>query len=249
VPINIFRGNSRKEIKLRFFIAFASIGAFFFILFAIINIIVKDYVPAIIEIALTLLIFLLIIKTLKSRNLFWATNFGLIPIIVISLINFLNGGFNNTGIYLTFGLPLVCLFLAGRRKGTYAVLFYLFCITLIQFVLTDYISRAVEYDNFTFLIYLVGFLIVYVMTWLYHTAWNLSEEVVENDKKYIEQSKNDLERQVKELEKVKSELQQSLKKTQEANEELRRVNRVIIGRELKMAELKDRIRELEKKTP
>jgi len=79
------------------------------------------------------------------------------------------------------------------------------------------------------------------------TEKKAAADLLKQKAKEIEDANSNLKSEVVEREKVEEALRQSASDLEKKNAELERMNRLFVGRELRMAELKERIEELEKK--
>jgi len=241
-----FSGQSNIVIRIRFYVIFGLIGGVIFFLYALSNVVAKDYFYVILEGFLSLFSFYLSYVTYKSRSLKMAISFGIIPIFIISLTNFIVGGYEGTGILWTYVLPLVVIFIAGSKRGIIALTVFLI-ITLFHFLFLHnlYPNSTIGYSTIEYITFFISFSTVSVMTYLFQNAWDTSERYLSTEKVVERQFKEDLVTKVEELEQTKLDLEEALEKTKETNIKLQKINNVVIGRELKMRELKNKLKSLD----
>lgn len=242
--LNFFRESTDPEmVRTKFFVFYGSFGFLAFSIYSAINFILGDTVAGIFELILALFSLFLTFLTIKTKSPFWGETLGIIPLLFISINNFVNGGFLDTGIYWTYVVPLVAIFLCGIRKGTIIGLTFVAATALYYYGGTffGYIPR---YNSWQYYTYLASFLSVLFMSILFQQAWNQSQGIIRSQRDRVEKIKQKLEEKVTELEKTKANLENSLNVINKTHEQLQKQTDVLINRELRMAELKDEITKL-----
>lgn len=234
------KNSTPTDIRLRFTIFFGIFGVIIFTIYASINLIAKDYPFAIFEAVLAVMSLALAYLTFKSNSEKWARSFGFIPIVMISLSNFVFGGFENTGIYWTFIIPPIIVYLTGIKRSLIIIGIF-FLITVAYYSATVLGIFEIRYTIVEFLTFVFSFLSIYLMSYLFKLSWNMSEKLLENQKGDLQKITDELKIKVDQLELTKLELELSLEEKQKMNDELSKFNKLTVDREVKMVELKKEI--------
>lgn len=161
----------------------------------------------------------------------------LILVVSVSLaVMQLTGGIQDTGIFWFYVMPTSVFFLSGRRGGVFWMgVVFLFSITIV--FLQTYGVVDTPYSTVTVRQMLFSLLVASVMVYAYE--------------KRVESENVGSRRKTKELMKLNEDLAQEIASRREAEkqltsrtDELERTNRLLVGRELRMIELKKEIKKL-----
>ncbi len=224
----LFGNKSREEIQILFTIGFGIFGIVAFSTYSIINFVILDFPIAILEAALTIYTAVITLFLYRSKNIILATRYGVVPLVVITAHNFISGGFYGTGILWCYTFPLVATFISGRKNGVVlSSLFLMF--TFIFFILfkagltPEFVTFL--YNDFYYLMFVITFGGIAFMTYLIQSAWDASSYAL-------------MESQEK--------LENAIAEVAENNQELTRINKIMIDRELRMSELKSMLKKINK---
>ncbi|MCA9333701.1 hypothetical protein KC963_01510, partial [Candidatus Saccharibacteria bacterium] len=142
-------------------------------------------------------------------------------------------------------LPILAVFLQGRVASTFTMATYIIA-TLVYMISSTATGQGYAfYTGFYYLMHLITLLTVWMMSVLLRTAWKDSEAKILKQKDDLAKTQELLAEQVVDLLDAKTKAEESLAELESKNEELRTINEMVVGRELKMIELKQRIAELE----
>ncbi|MFA6295966.1 MAG: hypothetical protein WC663_01290 [Patescibacteria group bacterium] len=228
--------------KKRFFYFLAIIGMLIFSAYAFINLYLKDFSTAILEFVFVVMLLAAII--LINFPKYWNTALflGSLTITFISIHNYSTGGFDSTGLYWVYMFPPIIFMVQGYKKGLYwsiifyAILLIIFFLHLSNVSLPKYFSFP--YSTYTLIIFLISLAIILILFCIYQREQERFQKLLNVQ---IEQNKKVSEN----LRKSLFARDESFKKTEEKTNELETLNSLMIGRELKIIELKNKIKELE----
>lgn len=231
----------RAEIQILFMLSFGIFGMTAFSIYSFINFVVGDFPIAILELVLVIYTAIVTVKTIKNNDLKFASNFGVVPLIVITVHNFISGGFYGTGLLWCYTFPLVATFISGKRKGA-LLSFYFIMFTFFFYIINKanplLLPAEFLYGDFYYLMFALTISVVSFMTYIYQAAWDAS------DKKLLSEQYK-LSVSLEELESTKEKLENAIAEVAERNQELTRINKIMINRELRMVELKSMLKKLD----
>lgn len=227
--------------QIRFLVVWGGIGCIIFTTYAVINFYLQDYPIAIIELLLAVIILFAVVIGVKSKQSNPATFIGLIPILIISVHNFISGGFDETGILWCYTLPLVAVFLVGKQLGFYLHVFFVMC-TYLFYLLATTDSFTFLYTDFEYFMFVVTLSIVFILTYLFQTAADSKSELIEKTAQELIEKNKQLKDRLDQLGSTKKRLAESVYKLEDANKDLDEMNKTLIGRELRMIQLKKELK-------
>lgn len=221
-----------EENKENFLKSIAVTGALFIGGYAIWNLIIGDLFYGILEAILSLCLVVSLVFIME-RRLSSATGLGSFVLFYVALQNFCTGGFDNTGMLWSFVFPILIFMIQGGKAGSkWSGSFFL--IVAVAIVGDNYVGwYDLPYPDFTLATFVVVFTVISAICYYYQI-------VLERDQILVAKIARESEKPSKDLLKALSDYK--LK-----TEELEKLNSFMSGRELRMIELKEKIKELEKK--
>lgn len=227
-------------IKIRFLVISGIIGSLLLITYAIINFAIADYPAAVMELIMGLMMLAAVIISVVTMKLGLASALGLFPVVFMTMHNFNSGGFFDTGLLWCYILPPVSIFLVGTQISTVIhVLFLLFTLLLRTLANTGQVNFL--YGDFEYLMFVLTYTTVFLLTALFETAWQQSNSALIVKGLLLGEKNLELERTIDTLTKTKGELSASVGRYESANKLLTEANQKVIEREKKMVELKRKL--------
>src|SRR4030042_3710076 len=158
---------------------------------------------------------------------------------ILILINFFpqESTVTNNASWIPF-FPIVAMFLLNKRPGILMTLLYFFVVVGI------FIVNLFQIPGNQTLIFTIIFSLGTTIFLLYSY-----KNIEENIKQLTKQREEELERMVIQLGTVTTKLQDNLMRAAKQKEELENMNKLMVGRELAMADLKKRVSEEDKQPP
>lgn len=232
----ILQNNS--NIKNSFLFYFSYLFSVFLFIFSLINFILKNYLE-VISFLIFGLIFIANISALKyTKNISLAKSIVIFLIIELFLFLLIRGGIANTGIYWLFIYPIVVFFIKGKKKGIYwAVFFIIFLFILLYLKKIGTIYLAFESINIYMTIAFIVLISLFIYIYQYiieYTSFTIREK-----NKEIHLVNQKLSDEVRQRKKIEKKLLQELV-------ESKKINKLTIKRELKIIDLKEKIKNLTK---
>lgn len=169
--------SSKPHLRLRLlFINLFGLIAFLTIsIFALINFVIGDYIPALLETLVLILIIVSIINIRQTQKTNFVEFTAPLIILIMTLNNFIGGGFNQTGILLMFPYPLVVLFVARLKKGL-AWIIILFGVMFSIYTL--HLNEVLElpYEDFTIKMSFLSLFIISLLVYIYQYSFEKSQD-------------------------------------------------------------------------
>ncbi len=235
--ISVTFAQSRK----RFLVGVAILGAVIFVSYAIVNFTISDIWPAYLELALGIVCVLAIILIRYERTVTAALVTGALVIAIISIHNFGTGGFYSTGPFWIFMFPPIIFVLRGYRRGLIwlGAMFGVFLLIWWLRPWPDYFT--LPYSDFFILMFLIVLAVVSVLIYFYQYSQEQSQRMIARQTLQLQKNNASLQRQIEEKE-------QAMKEMTEKQAEVEKLNRLMIGREIRMKEMKEEIALIKGKT-
>ncbi len=240
-----FNYKTLDELRSKFFLIFGACGSIFLPLYAVVNLAIGNYTVAVFDVVIALVILLVSVITIKLKSTKIASTFGLIPMAMLSMHNFANGGLYGQGIYWTYLLGPMSMFISKLKLAVIANVIYL-GFTLLIFLASQGIDSPVHYSTFQYLTYLLSYVAITVISALFHIVWSLSHKLAVGEQSDVLDANKQLESKVRELEEMRSKLEKSYKDVEHSMQETEKVNKTMVNRELMMIDLKKENAELKK---
>ena len=149
----------------------AIIGIVLFVVYAIANIYVKDYFEAGLEFVLVLLLVIALIAIQFKKGWHLALFLGALAVTIISIHNFITGGFEVTGLFWIYMFPPIIFLTQRYKKGIYWTVFLLLVfltvlsLQIFNVQLPNYFE--LPYAIYTMSIFLVSFFAVSILIFVY----------------------------------------------------------------------------------
>lgn len=220
--------NKRKK----YFTIIASLGILIFLLYVLVNIYVGDYGDSLFEfiLALILVISIILIRYDKIERV--GLILGSLVMYVISIHNFVTGGFDGTGIFWLIVFPVIVFMLRGSKRGAYWSL--LLILTIAFITLLNYLNYlSLPYNLFYSAMFLMSFSVLTLFNYIHQRNQETYQKIIEDQSIKLSMT----------LEKSKKDL----KEIEEKRKSLEKLNKLMTGRELQMTKLKKQIAELKNK--
>jgi len=226
--------------RKRFLSGVAVLGVIAFVAYGVVNIFIGDYGPAYFELALGGFLVVSIILLSKEKTTPAAFVIGALVITIISIHNFGTGGFSGTGPFWVFMFPAIIFVLQGARRGLIwlGALFAAMLVILWLRPFPDY--YILPYDNFSILMFLAVLAVVSGLMYFYQRTQEKNEKIIITQAEKLSAESIDLQRSLEEKE-------QALQQMSEQQKEVEKLNRLMVGREIRMKELKSEIDKLKDK--
>lgn len=230
-----------KRSRLVFLVGVAIFGICLLTFFAVWNYFVADYIPMLIEFLLAAVLVVTIFIVPHPRTFNLAIFLGSAVIAIISWHNFATGGFETTGIMMVFLFPPIIFVLQGYRKGLWwSAVFTLICLAFYYFRPGEtYFS--IPYSDFFVGMFFLTFIVLTALIFFYQYTQEKTQKALERKSQHIKQANLSLEKEIVER-------KRNLKEAEEKKEEYEKINELMLGREIRIKQLKDEIEYLRKKT-
>ena len=229
-----------RAIRLRTLNIFTISGVIFFLVFAHIYLLVLDNPLGWgVEILITLILMTNLIFVRKTKNVDLASTvviFALIPFYIF-IIN--TGGIAQTGLFWLHPFPIVAFYFKGKKYGSYwsiVLLAYL----VVLFTLKQFDIHLTPLDPTPIRQATMSYILMVIFIYSYANAMEKKEEIIKNSATKLNKLNSTLTITNKKLKK-------QYKESQDRTEELEKINKLTVGRELRMTELKKEIEELKSK--
>ncbi|MEI7604372.1 MAG: hypothetical protein WCJ19_05120 [bacterium] len=218
------------------YINFSAIIAFLVLFgYALINIYLNDYNPALFEIFCALG-FIIAAYMMNYRNKYEiGITIGNAIISILAVYNFITGGFSSTGIFWVFVLICVIFYINGIKSLFWVTA--LMVALLISTILSVFNLIYIPYSLFEIFMFFVSSIIISIFTFFYNKKINDSIQAI-NDKNI------ELNNTMKKLQEKNEELQMSYNDLNKTTQELDTANKLMIGRELRMVEIKQELEDI-----
>lgn len=220
--------NTKGFSKEKFLIYIGLVGASILSAYVIVNFTLGDYVFAFFEMIMAVLAVISAILVKKRKK--YAFLLGSLVVFLISLQNFYFGGFYNTGIFWIFMFPPIIFLMNGLRKGAiWSILLIASMVTLT--ILKIFSIVNIDYEIFYLLMFFIAFGFVSALVALYQYYYEKYEVILYRNSQILGNTNKKLEEHL-DIEKSNT------IKNQLEKEKIEKLNELMIGRELKMIELK-----------
>lgn len=176
---------------------------------------------------------MLFIDLMVRKSFALNSTVGVAVLTALMVYDFSTGGINGYAILWTYVMPPVVMFVAPARAAVGVILIYL-SYTMVYMVASQYIPGAFTYDINQYTVYVISFLSVALISLLLNKAWEFTNRHLIEKSEALRSANRTLSKHMRELETTKGQLEQKVT-------ELERTNDVMIGRELKMMELKKKL--------
>lgn len=201
-----FEKLSRTRIQVRFMLFCGIFGIIAFTAYSVINFVIGDYPIAFVEAGLAVYTITVTIVTLRTSDLRFARTYGLLPLVIISVHNFISGGFLETGILWCYTFPLLATFISGRTRGAFSSISFLIFTLLFYLLDKAQLTNSFIYEDFYYFMFVISFGIIAFLTYVFQAAWDVKEISLEKERSRLALSIEKQEKIQEELEEVLAEL-------------------------------------------
>lgn len=185
--------------KVRILNWYGLIGSTILFVYAFTNILVFDWFAVVLEVSLGGLIIFGTVWLRETKDLRVPTFIGALTIYLMSLNNFVLGGFEGTGHILIFIFPAIIFFLQGKNVGLVWTTILIFSLAFFHIIgREDYIDVYYTDDFFVFMI-IVGIAIVSSMIFVYQGLSEGKTQRIKSLAKEIEIANKQLEENIKKI--------------------------------------------------
>ena len=234
----VFDKDDPRLPRLMFLNGINLLGMIIFVSISMINLLIKDYPWFVFEFAIFLMLFFSVFYIRKTGKTKLPIALGVLVNVIMALDNILIGGFNNTGILWIYPFPAIAFFLVGRKKGLLSTAFLLLVfILLYAFHALDLL--ALPYSDFTLQMFLVTFIVTSMLFYFYQLSIERGNNLILRQSITLRNANKRLEEEVRERKKYSEELKKE-------KEEFENLNKLMIGRELRINELKKKMAQIYK---
>lgn len=238
--INFIRENlklSENDVNLRrirFMYIFTVVSQIFFIGFGIVNLFTGNYISASVEIIIGLVFVLNAFVYHYSKNQKLAYSTILILLFAFFLYMISDGGLASSGLYWMFISPVVAFFLLGKKSGLYWS-FYLIIFLLLCIVLQHINLISLAFEPATIMMAIAALIMETIFVYIYEYINEYISEYVHDKQRDLQEINANLKKEIISKKRTEKKLQNKL-------EESEKLNQLMVGRELKINELKKQIR-------
>lgn len=146
--------------------SFGIFGSIILVLYALINLYVKDYWAFGLELSLGIILASSVYKIVLSNKLYPYAYVGTSIAIIMVLQNIYSGGFENTGVFWIFMMPLIFFYILGAENGIkWIILFYVSFSAM--FALAELEVIEDRYPPFTVLMVYIVTTVITLITYFY----------------------------------------------------------------------------------
>ncbi|MBU0732465.1 hypothetical protein KKC88_06340 [Patescibacteria group bacterium] len=232
--------------RIRFFHIVAFLGIIIFTYYVIVNLQIKDYYPAFLEITFIILLLTALIILRVTKKMEISFQIGAFVITAMSIHNFGTGGFFATGNLWIYLYPPAIFLLMGYRKGVYWTL------ALFAFMITAAILQSIRVIDMPYIPYetwltVISMAIISLVVLIYARGQEARSRLIESQAGDIRHATSDLEKANIELKKEAKQREIVMQELEAKKEQSDKMNKLMVGREKKIIELKEEIKNLESK--
>jgi hypothetical protein len=200
-------------------------------IYALSNFVSKDFPSAIMQaIMVILLVFSLMVQ---KRKMVWSINIATFVLAYITLYNFTTGGVAQTGVYWIFLFPGLVFTFQGKKNGLRWTIPVFIVLILAAIGSIFYGFPKSPYSTFVIINQLM---ILAILSGTSYFRQNI-----------VEKGQDSFKALIKKINEDSNSLTKTLNRLEDRSQDLEKLNRFMIGRELKMIQLKEENKILESK--
>lgn len=220
--------------RIRFLISFSLIAFLFYFSFFVINIVfIKNYIEGmgLLIIGTALVVNVLIYRIRKNVPL---ANFSLLLLSFSTyLLLFYTGGIARTGVYWVFTFPVIAFFIQGKKGGLRWIVYLVCFLIFIDFL--NYLGVFFLFFTYQEIIMCIAALILLSMlVYVYESVNEYTGEIILQKNNSLADTAKKLEKEMEIRKKTEQQLSEQIKNFE-------KTNRLMIGRELRIAALKEEL--------
>lgn len=170
--------------RIRFINSVGIIGLSVISTFSLINLFIGDYPFFLFELFLAIVIIANILYLRETSDIWLVSNIAIATIWAMTINNLMFGGFSNTGVYLTFPIPVVTFLLTDLKLGIKWILFFFFTYPLSIFFLYI-VNLPLPYTFLEVIVSLLGLIIISLLSHFFQYNKEVTEKIIEEQNFYL----------------------------------------------------------------
>ncbi|MBN1332076.1 PAS domain S-box protein [Candidatus Dojkabacteria bacterium] len=219
---------SYEMVKIRFFNALGLIAIIVISGFAIANIQIKDYVPALIEIMVVIIAAASIFYVRTTKDTTVAEITGPLIILIMSVQNLITGGFAQSGLLFMMPYPIVVFFMAGSKKGLAWMLVFIASMFGVYILFLDGILES-PYPLERIKMAFGALILVAILVYVYQTTYERTHKLLRAEREKYKRTSETFEKGLEKERSADKKLKQSVGKMALQQNQLENTQKAILN--------------------
>ncbi|MBD3280834.1 PAS domain S-box protein, partial [Candidatus Dojkabacteria bacterium] len=216
------------DLKILTFYLLATVGTVIIGVFAAINIYIGDYLPAFTEIIVVLIIFVSVLYVRSTKETSLTEISGPAVILIMSIQNFITGGFEGTGLLFMMPYPLVVTFMAGARRGVYWVMTLLSAMVLMYIMYVNGFLQS-PYSLPQMQLAFIAIVVLSFIIYIYQKSYERTHESLLQEIEKLQEVTDKMEGDSLRVHKVDKKLKRSVSKMAAQQDLLEKTQKAILN--------------------